>query len=749
MTGILGDKEHPPKTLDLGDFVQGFPAVAPDGKELAWVRITRDTNGDGNLDWSDKSSLWRQEIFHLVQSDTGVESRSSPIQLTLDADYALYPCWGRDGWIYYSSNRGSGVNIWKVSASGPIPSKPTAQEQYGWSQTYLAGAFASMREPTFQELELSRLSYQKVVDDFPDSSDWCAKAWYQISQLYGNLGLRDQQTYVLRRILRFYSDYSDIATLAEVDYQVILWRESMGSTADTLFTTASAALVDNLHQIIDHHPNQIRATSLARLSIGNAYFQARRDQQALEEYLALRDIGKPPDIAAEAQMQIAHIFEKFGNGQEVIPSYLRVVQDYPDEVEWNRKAIDRILASSVSDLSDKSDRLEGSAIEGLQKIIQQFRDVPNLAAAAELRIGQELYRQHQLDLSLLELERLEGYRLRNPNLFILTLCAEARLLMAKIYLQQGSTAEAITWYRKVIEEDNELSEGRFSFQAKTELLSALIARGEQLEQRSDFLLALAEYRRAVMLDSGLCSAWQGMIRISHQLKQLGEMQKELEQALHDKPEDPVLWYAKGLLLSYENQDSYHGLVLSDQWLLGAIARDPSLTRAYITLGFNYLGLDELGGQAHKRSFLKAAGESVGNLARSLTFRRRSPEPDWLEQAINILRTGIAINNESEDPGTEAHLLVNLGNAYYRLGEFGYGMAAAAYLQGIALDSAFQTTAQEALVRERLGHCLIFVGNYPGAASAASTSPELLCPIGRCAKRMAGIVAVGGIVYVFR
>jgi Tol biopolymer transport system component/tetratricopeptide (TPR) repeat protein len=703
------------KPVALTEFVQGFPTLSPNGTEMAWVRITRDTNRDGVLDWADGSSLWKRTL--------DPETSAPPVQLTLDNDYDLYPHWGSDGWLYHSSNRGDDVDIWKVPAAGPIPSKPTAGEQFHLGETYLAGALASARQPSTEELELSRLCFQKVITDFPDSAEWCAKAWYRISRLYGMQDLTSQQTYVLRRILRFYSQYPDVSALAAVDYQVILWHQSFQPGQDTLFTTASAAMVDNLRNFISTNPDQIRATSMARLWIANAYYLAKRDNKALEEYIALRNIGQPPDIAAEAQFQIAAIFEKFGQGKEVVQSYLKVLQDYPNQVEWNRKAIDHIIDLTVSD------EFTASPVEGLQQIIQEFPDVTNLTAAAQLGIGKALQSQSEYDLAILELERLEGYRRRTPNTFIRSLSAEARLHIATIYLDQGYTNEAITWFRKVIDQDGDLAEGSYSYQATTRLLHTLTVRGKNLERQNDYRLALAEFQRAISLDSSLLPAWQGMIRVSHHLNRLPQMQRQIENALKDDPENPLLWYAMGLLLSYKHSNSFRGIQESNRWLEGAIARQSSLTPAYVTLGYNYIGLDHLGEKSRKPSLWERVRDSFTTLSYWVRLRRQPQQIDWLERAINILRTGIALNDERKDPDTEAKLLVNLGNAYYKLGEFGYELAASSYRRGLDLNAEFRSMEHQALVKERLGHSLTFVGKYSDAAHQLNLARELYVQMG--------------------
>ena len=127
-------------------------------------------------------------------------------------------------------------------------------------------------------------------------------------------------------------------------------------------------------------------------------------------------------------------------------------------------------------------------------------------------------------------------------------------------------------YRRVMDEDSELSEGRYGFQATTDLLRTLISQGERLERENDLSLALAEYRRAVMLDSTMIPAWQGLVRVSHRMGRLANMQQELEAALSSNAESPVLWYALGLLLSYKHQDSYRGILMSNRWLEGEISK---------------------------------------------------------------------------------------------------------------------------------------------------------------------------------
>jgi TolB protein len=139
------------------------PSWSPDGKQLAFVRtvngynhvflvdptlgsgLIQVTSGSWDCDhpaWSPDSSwiafasnrgfdelkLPRDRVLHLfaVKRDgTGL------IQLTQGASMAGNPSWGRDGWIYFASNRDGNFDIWRIQPAIDLAtaSKPETPPQ--------------------------------------------------------------------------------------------------------------------------------------------------------------------------------------------------------------------------------------------------------------------------------------------------------------------------------------------------------------------------------------------------------------------------------------------------------------------------------------------------------------------------------------------------------------------------------------------------------------------------------------------
>ena len=79
-------------------FQQGSPWWSPDGRRIAFDAFTDD---------------WHTHIW-TMDTDSGTEQR-----LTTDPGDQNVPYWSRDGrWIYFSADRGTGRDIWRVPAAG-------------------------------------------------------------------------------------------------------------------------------------------------------------------------------------------------------------------------------------------------------------------------------------------------------------------------------------------------------------------------------------------------------------------------------------------------------------------------------------------------------------------------------------------------------------------------------------------------------------------------------------------------------
>jgi tricorn protease len=111
-----------PMDIDVGS----AGMISQDGKMLAFNRLgfrywRKHYRGNNNTDiWV--QDLTSKEIKHLTDTDIK-EFRKH----TQDA----YPMWGRDGWIYFMSERDDIFNVWKISPQGGSPEQVTFHKKDG------------------------------------------------------------------------------------------------------------------------------------------------------------------------------------------------------------------------------------------------------------------------------------------------------------------------------------------------------------------------------------------------------------------------------------------------------------------------------------------------------------------------------------------------------------------------------------------------------------------------------------------
>jgi Tol biopolymer transport system component/DNA-binding winged helix-turn-helix (wHTH) protein len=94
----LADGSSPQQLTHGPGARQNAPAWSPDGQQIAFAAVGKNGHWD----------VW------LMESDGG-----SPRQLTADPGDENMPTWSRDGrWIYFSSDRGGRLDIWRTAVSG-------------------------------------------------------------------------------------------------------------------------------------------------------------------------------------------------------------------------------------------------------------------------------------------------------------------------------------------------------------------------------------------------------------------------------------------------------------------------------------------------------------------------------------------------------------------------------------------------------------------------------------------------------
>ncbi len=105
------DGSKPRLLHSCGPYVTGTPRWSPDGRRIAFDSRSCAAGANGNPD------------IYLISADGG-----QPTRLTTDPTEDVAPSWSRDSrWIYFSSNRGGSMQIWKMPVAGGQPTQITEQ----------------------------------------------------------------------------------------------------------------------------------------------------------------------------------------------------------------------------------------------------------------------------------------------------------------------------------------------------------------------------------------------------------------------------------------------------------------------------------------------------------------------------------------------------------------------------------------------------------------------------------------------
>lgn len=96
--------------LTSGENIDEYPAWAPDSKELVFA---------SNRGWNSKpGGTERTRNLFVIRADG-----SNLVQLTDGDGESSAPSWGRDGWIYFSSDQAGNFDIWRFKVAGEIANR--------------------------------------------------------------------------------------------------------------------------------------------------------------------------------------------------------------------------------------------------------------------------------------------------------------------------------------------------------------------------------------------------------------------------------------------------------------------------------------------------------------------------------------------------------------------------------------------------------------------------------------------------
>lgn len=692
--------------VTYGNLFDGQGDWSPDGREIVFLRFDRDTNGDGVITPEDNGSLWQKQLVEQGEvTPDNIYLGRNEIQITTEVYREGHPSWGLHGEIFFSSDRGGGIDIWSIPSGGLFQHASSAEAQYGLVLDRFGEAV------TEEALYQSVLGYQRVRDYFPEDFLWCARSLLQIGEIYHVLGQDQQSKTVFESVYRDYASQEREAGLA-------------GLKMATISDESLESRIERCEQIIESDIEDPSVLAETWIVLGDLYREAGESGQSLVSYnRVLQSFPQLRNYRAQTLLNIGDLLSEEGQEETAFQSYIAVLREFEDIPLWRQRAGERIL-----------NQIEGSPqeqIRGYQETIQNYSELASLVAEAQLAIGRTLLAQNQYEQAVRELEQLE---LMVPML--LWAHAESKILQAEIYGLLGDELKGVLLLEQAIKDYGSVEGGRFGLMAEEELFRLLFRSAERLKQYGELAFAEARYRKCMTLQPDNLSVHRGLVEVVYQRGGIDSLIEEYEAKLRNQPTNPIFLYGLGLAYSYLGERNISQLERSNRYLQQALDEDYRLIYPYRTLSFNYELMEKLEEEqlSQKPGFLIRAGRTILAPLRwligLLPFTGDEVRVGYYEQAIEALMTAMELNDEAVDPQMEALLAQNLANNFYNLGEFGYKRAYQYYQLRLSLDTTFTSTLEKAVFFERAGHCGVVLEDIQYAVGYLQTAIQIYTDMGR-------------------
>ena len=697
---ISPDYSHPapPLQVTFSNMLTTSPAFNPAGEALAVSRIVRDTDGDGVLSFNDNHTIW---IVPLKPDSSGYQSE---FQLTKESESCLQTFWGGDGGVYYTYLQGDAADICRLDQGGYFVMKDSPAAQLSAAEEYR------------DDPQSFLLGLEAVKGYFP-AAPQAAWALYYKGGIFADMGFYSTAESYFKRVIRDFEDMRELSFLAQIGHLKVVSGCHLDKFGSIGTISNPTGFITALEDLIESFPEETPLVN-ALLLKGNALFQVGVLSEAVEIYdHIIVNHPKFTGICAEAQFHKAEVFVRYGDRSESAQAFLQVLEGYPEQEDWNRLAVNRILELEAGE--------DGFA--GLQRLMGRYRRYPRLTGWAKLKMARGLMSQNQNELALQEYSTLLEWPGDDP--LTATLRATASFEAAELNINMGDFLSGVEILEKLIDRSS-----RFKDEALDRLHSAYFIRGSELLKTGDYELSIAAFNRARNIKSGDLSGHRQYIEAMNRDGRGAEVYREYAAVNAAEPDNPVPAYCKGLALSHIGVSDPVKLEKSNDLILKALALDYTMIPAYLTLSYNYQAIEELNRSGKVeipflRKAYRSTAEVMSDFWRAMTFRGEPQALSGYENAISALTQALALNDEKSDPAMEARLIRNLGNNFYALGEFGFKFAFQSYLQMLEYSPAFENPQAEAAVYERIGRSAMFTDRFKEGRRFLKSSKEIYQSLG--------------------
>ena len=655
--------------VSTGPYMDFFPSWSADGNHIFFSRFAVDSNHDGKINARDNASIFKTGL-------SGKQLRPYPLT---SAKFSAFQPHVAGKKIFFLSDLGGTSNCWSLPIEGQIPIAKNAKDQMK------LGEDISRMIPFDPYLTL--LAFYKVLERFPDHASFGAAAAFEIGKIYQKLDLIANARLSFRIIIDHYPTVQPAAAFSLIELTTIDTQKELINEKDS--TKKPGILNKGLRRLADisrGHPPPVTARSKlkrARLLVG----EGRSSENLLKAVHLLEGViqnhASLKAQNAEAMILKADIFSQISGSAKIYPIYLDVVKTYPAVDPWADLAVDRILNLSISESGTKS---LDDKLQLLRKIEGENRDeTPLLSIGALNRIGDLLF------------EAGEGSRAKNAYQQVLdefpiltSQTAAARLSLAEILYKEERFRQALKLYEAEIslrpDDDHIYQLAREGYIQKS------LGGAEYLYRLGEISSARKIFKELIEYDNTIVAAHRGYIKSAAAQKDVKKVLDVYRNRMRERINDPIALYAAALCLTY--LDGKDPLIESKQMLILAISLNGQIEYFHQTLGYVLEVLETV----HKTE-------------------------GGLEIALESYKKAYFLNNHEGNPLNAAHLLLNIGNTYFLLGQ--HAKAFHHFTQRLHSKQLFQNKSTEILFYQRLGSSAFHVRESEATINAFTKAIALI------------------------
>ncbi len=417
----------------------------------------------------------------------------------------------------------------------------------------------------------------------------------------------------------------------------------------------------------------------ALIEAGRLFFLVDDTPASLAQLVRVDSVDNR-EIRAKALFTRGTVYRSLGQSSNVLDVFIDVIRTFDEDSTWAKRAVFQAI-----DASDNGEDVH-QRVASLNALIDGYPELTYLSVATLLRIA-DLYDDHGEQLKALSaLDRAVG------------MAGPYRELAEIGYRRKGEILAAAERYGEAAEAYGALA--RFTAQDQQALDRATqlmvlqrVRKADKTRSVGETRIAAKAYKRIFETHPTSVEAHRGYIETKTALKEVEEVVGLYRTRVERHPDQAPYHYGLGLALTYVDPLDLQSVT---DHLQQAIRLDPSTAYFHQTLGWAYEQQERLN-------------------------NRRG----YYEQAESEYRIALALNDEFQFPEVESNLLLNIGNTYTALSN--YGEAYRYYRQRDELLGVQDRSPTELIYRRNFGEAAFKTGRAEEAVAHYQSALAMVTP----------------------